>query len=262
MTALCTLAPSRGTPSPTLRTPASCKRSSPASFAAAALLRSLPSGSQSRLLSALLYIFYRTKEITRDTPRRTHVRGKTREFLLMKKGRRLSAGSGFYGSCLFQHLFFAIYQGIDVVRSQFKPVSMGNRIGRTRFYAIPAKNAARVIDVVHRSVPLSCGDAVRIGVLRRLNIDAIRRAGRRAKETSHALFEPVFVPVQHVNSAIPRLEMHWFVWIVLRDRFPEHVPERHAEPFEHGVERLDHFPKRGCHIRKSIRHLSTPANGR
>lgn len=139
------------------------------------------------------------------------------------------------------HLLFAVDQRIDIVGRQFKSVSVRDRIGRACFYAIPAENAARVVDVVHRRVPLSCGDAVRIGIFRCLDVNAIRGAGGSAKEASDALFQAILIAVQHVNAAIARLKMYRFVRVVLRHRLAEHIFERDAEAFHHRGECREHF---------------------
>src|SRR6266496_411645 len=79
-----------------------------------------------------------------------------------------------------QHLLLAVHQIAGIEGSQFKPMSVGNRIGRTRFHAIPAKNAPVVIDVVDLGIALGATDAVLRRVLGSLDIDAIRGAGRGA----------------------------------------------------------------------------------
>lgn len=141
----------------------------------------------------------------------------------------------------FEHLLFSVDQRIDVIGRQFESVAMRNRIRWARLYAITAKNAARIINVVYRRVPLSCGDAVRVRILSSFNVNAIRRAGGRAKEASHALFQAIFVAMQYMDSAIARLEMHRLVWVVFRDRFTEDILEGHAEAFDHRRECREHF---------------------
>src|SRR5262249_2269161 len=80
---------------------------------------------------------------------------------------------------------------------------------------------ARIINVVHRCVPLSCGDAVRLGILGSFNVDAVRRARSRAKKASDTFFKPILIAMQHMNSAIPRLEMHRLLRGVFLCRFSE-----------------------------------------
>src|SRR5215475_13560314 len=118
---------------------------------------------------------------------------------------------------------------------------MGNRIRRAGFHAISAENAARIINVVNGSVPLSRGNPVRVGIFGGFNVNAVRRACRCTQKASDALFQPVFITMQHVNSAVARLKMHWLMRVVLCDRFPEYVPERHAEPLHHRGERREYL---------------------
>src|SRR5690242_11095651 len=74
MIAVCTLAPSRGTPRSALPSCASREHPSVASLRAAAILSALRGNAKRRLLSALLYIFYRTLTLRRDPPAcRTHL---------------------------------------------------------------------------------------------------------------------------------------------------------------------------------------------
>src|SRR5690242_19123738 len=72
MDVACTLAPPRGMTLSALRCRASREHPFVASLRAAALLCSVRGNPKRRLLSALLYIFYRTLTLRRDTPvRRT-----------------------------------------------------------------------------------------------------------------------------------------------------------------------------------------------
>src|SRR5215475_3493295 len=141
----------------------------------------------------------------------------------------------------FEHLLFAVDQGVDIVRCEFEPVPVRDRVRWASFHAITAENAARIINVVYRRVPLSCGDAVRVRILGSFNINAIRRAGGSAQETSNALFQAIFIAMQHVNPAIARLEMYRLVWVVLRDRFTEDILEGHAEALDHRRKCREHF---------------------
>jgi len=147
----------------------------------------------------------------------------------------------------FEHLLFPIHQRIDVVRSQFKSVTVCDCIRRACFHAVPAEDAARIVDVVDRSVALAGGNPIRIRIFCSLNVNAIRWACSSTQKTSDALLKSIFVTMQHVNAAVARLEMHRLVWIVLRDRLPEHIPEGHAEPFHHSAERREHFAEWRSH---------------
>src|SRR5258708_8636086 len=57
-----------------------------------------------------------------------------------RKGKLASCGRR--GGFFLQHLFFAVPQGSDVLRSQFKTMSVGDRVGGARLHAIAAENAA------------------------------------------------------------------------------------------------------------------------
>src|SRR5215472_1761007 len=86
-----------------------------------------------------------------------------------------------------QQLLFAINQIRGVEGCQLKPVTVCDSVGRTRFHAVSAKNAAVVVDVVDLSIALSATYAVLGRVFCRLNIDTICRAVGRAKKTGHTL---------------------------------------------------------------------------
>ena len=146
-----------------------------------------------------------------------------------------------------EKLFFAIDQGINVVCSELKAVSVRNRIRGAGFDAIPAENAARIINVVNAGVAFPRGNSAGIGIFGGFDVDAIRRASRGAEKASNALLEPRFVAVQHVNPAIARLKMHRLERIILRDRFTKHIPEGHAESLNQCGKGFADFSKDGCH---------------
>jgi len=126
-------------------------------------------------------------------------------------------------------------------------MTMRDGVGRAGLHAIAAKNAARIVDVVNASVPLSGGNPLRIGVFRGLNVNASRGAGRGAQEAADALFQSAFVAVENVDATITRLEMDGFFGIIFRDRFPQHVAEGHAKAFYEGDERFASFSDDGRH---------------
>jgi hypothetical protein len=146
-----------------------------------------------------------------------------------------------------EKLFFPIDQGIDVIRSELEAVAVGNRVRGAGFDAIPAENAARIINVVNAGVAFPRGNSAGIGIFGSFNVDAIRRASRGAEKASNALLEPRFVAMQYVNPAIARLKMHRFEGIILRDRFTKHIPEGHAESLNQCGKGLADFSKDGCH---------------
>src|SRR5262249_29508768 len=81
----------------------------------------------------------------------------------------------------------------------------------------------------------------------RLNVNAVRRARYRAQEAPHALLQPVFVAMQHMNAAVPRLEMHRLVRIVLRHGLPEHILEGDAESLGERAKSFRYFTNGRCH---------------
>ena len=77
-------------------------------------------------------------------------------------------------------MLLAIDQRIDVVGSEFESVAMRDRIGRASLDAIPAENAARIIDIVDFRVALAGRNSVCVRVLCSLEVNAIRREIGRA----------------------------------------------------------------------------------
>jgi len=144
-------------------------------------------------------------------------------------------GQGAYGrSALeaFEHLFFAINEGIDVVGGEFETVAVSDGVCGAGFDAIAAEDAARIIDVVDLGVTLARRDALFFGVLRSFNVNAIGGAGRGAQKTADAFFQTHFVAMQDVNAAIARLEINGRGGIILGHRFFKHGFERDGEAFD------------------------------
>ena len=148
-------------------------------------------------------------------------------------------------------MLFTVNQRIDVVRGQFKTMAVRDRVRGTSFDAIATENATRIIDVINSGVALTCGDPVRVRIFGSFDVNAIRRTGGRAQEATHALLKPVLIAMQHMDSAIARLKMNWFVRVILRNRLPENGPEGHTEAFHQRFERLTDFTKYGWHKLKS-----------
>jgi len=126
-------------------------------------------------------------------------------------------------------------------------MTVRNRVGRASLHAISAKNTARVVNIVNASVTFARGNPLRIGVFRGLDVNASRRAGRRAQETADAFFQPAFIPVENVDAAVTRLEMDGFFRIIFRDGLPKHIAESHAKAFCERDERFSSFPDDGRH---------------
>jgi hypothetical protein len=66
--------------------------------------------------------------------------------------------------------------------------------------------------------------------------------------------------MQHVNSAISRLEMYFLVGIILGHRFSEHIAEGYAETLCQRAERLTYFANDGGHKLGVYQTLPCPAN--
>ena len=146
----------------------------------------------------------------------------------MKTRRPAGLRSGGY---FLEKFLFAVDQGVDIGCRQLEAVAVRNGIGGAGFDAIAAKNAARIIDIVDSSVTLTCGNSLRIGIFRGLNIDAPRRASGGTQKTADTLFQSVFVAVQYVDSAVTRLEMDGLFGVIFGDWFPQHIAEGHAKAF-------------------------------
>jgi len=108
-------------------------------------------------------------------------------------------------------------------------MTVGDCIGRTGFHAIATENAAGIIDVINAGVAFASGDAVGIDVFRGFDINTICGAGGSAQEAANALFQAAFVPVEYVDPAVARLEMHRLVRIIFRNRLAKHSAEGYAE---------------------------------
>ncbi len=70
------------------------------------------------------------------------------------------------------------------------------------FDAIAAKNAAVVVDVVDLGIALGAGNPLLGGVFSSLDMNAVRRACGRTQETCDALFQSIFIALQHVPAAV------------------------------------------------------------
>src|SRR5690348_16868854 len=91
---------------------------------------------------------------------------------------------------------------------------MGDGVSRTSFDTVATKDATIVVDVVDLRVALASADALAVSVFRGFNIDAIGRAGGRAKKARDALLKTVFVALKNVRTAKALLEACWPVGIV------------------------------------------------
>jgi len=143
----------------------------------------------------------------------------------------------------FQELVFPKDERIYVVRSQFEAVAMCDGICGAGFYAVTAENTPGIINVVNASVTFAGRNPLVLCIFGGFDVNAIRRASGGAQETSHALLQTLFIPLQDMNPAIPRLKMNRLVGIILRDGLADHVCKCDVEPAHEGDERFAHFTK-------------------
>ena len=97
-----------------------------------------------------------------------------------------------------EQLFFAVDEIGSVQRRKFKTVTVRDGVRGAGLNTIAAEDAAVVIDVVDLGVTLGPAYSVLRSVFGGLDVDAIRRAGRRAQEARNALLQPVLVTLQYV----------------------------------------------------------------
>ncbi len=125
-------------------------------------------------------------------------------------------------------------------------------VGRASFYAIPAKNAPVVINVVNARVALSAAEANNLRVLGRFNVDTVGWARCRAKEASDAFFKARFIALQYVSATIAFFQPGRTVRICFRDRGLKHLLERDAHALGDGRSRTEHVTD----IRHSVYRLA------
>src|SRR5208337_588060 len=144
-----------------------------------------------------------------------------------------------------QHLLFAVNQITGIETCQLKSMAVRNRIRRTSLYAIAAKYASIVVDVVDMSVAFGARNPFLGGVFRGFYVDAIGGAGGGTEETGHTLFQSVFVTLQHMHAAKAFLKLRAFqgagpVGIVLDDGGLKHLLEGDGHPLSDGSDVFDH----------------------
>src|SRR5206468_4334677 len=95
--------------------------------------------------------------------------------------------------CAGEQLLFAVDQVAGVERGQLETMAVRDGVGGAGLDAIAAEDATVVIDVVDLGVTLGAADAMRFRVLRRLDVNAIRRACRSAQEAGNTFLQPVLI---------------------------------------------------------------------
>src|SRR5687768_4011909 len=105
---------------------------------------------------------------------------------------------------------------------------MGDRVLRTRLDAKAAEDTSPVVDVVDLCISLVPPDPLLVGarIVLGFDVDAVRRAGRRAQVARNALLLPHLVDMQKMLAAIAGLDSDWDIRVLhgpflardLRDR--------------------------------------------
>ncbi len=129
-----------------------------------------------------------------------------------------------------KQLLFPVDKIAGVERCQFEAMSVRDRVRRASLYAVTAEDTAVVVDVIDLGVALGAADSLLSRILGGFDIYAIRGTGRRAEKTRHALFQPILVALQNMNSAETLLELSPLEWsrpvrVVLNNGRGEHLPE-------------------------------------
>jgi hypothetical protein len=138
-----------------------------------------------------------------------------------------------------EHLLFSVNQVARAESRQLKAVPMRDRIGGASLYAVSAKNASVVIDVVNLRVALRPAHAIFSRVIGGFDVDAIRGTIRRTQKTCDALFQPIFVPLEHMRATVTRLyartaQRPFAVGIIFDRCRLEHLRKRNAHPLGDG----------------------------
>ena len=115
-------------------------------------------------------------------------------------------------------MVLTIDEGTDVIGGKFEAVSVGDSVCGAGLYAVTAKDASRIIDVIDTSVPLTRRNSLRFRVFGGFDVNASRRTCRSAQKTADAFLKPILISMQHVYPTVARLKMYRFVGIVFRDR--------------------------------------------
>src|SRR2546430_8663696 len=110
-------------------------------------------------------------------------------------------------------------------------MAVRNRVGGAGLYTVAAKDTAVVVDVINLGVPLSAAEARLGSILGGFDVNAIRRARRRAQKAGHALFEAVFITLQNVGAAIAFFEARRPIRILLGNGGLQHLLESDAHAF-------------------------------
>jgi hypothetical protein len=112
----------------------------------------------------------------------------------------------------------------------------------TGFDTVATKDATSIIDVVDRRITLVHADTDfrRPRVVIGNYLDAFRRTGSGAQETSYTLLSSQFIDVQQVLTAITWLHGDWFVGILDRPFLFWNIGKGNAHPLNDGFSRFNY----------------------
>src|SRR5437879_8417026 len=120
-------------------------------------------------------------------------------------------------------------------------MAVRDRVGGAGFHAISAEDAARIIDIVDAGVAFAGGDALRFRIIRRFDVDAVRRTGGGAEKAADAFFQAVFIALQNMDAAIARLKMYGLLRVVFGGRLSPEIAKGDAEAFGQSRNRAANF---------------------
>ena len=159
-------------------------------------------------------------------------------------------------------LLLGVDQVLPVVVGQLVVVAHRQRPGRAGLDAQAAEDAAQVVDLVDRAVPLTGREARLLGVVAALDVDRVGRAGPGAQLAADALLQPVGVPVEHVPAVVARLGHLRLERVLLGGHLPEHLREGDAEALGRRGQHAVADGRAGCRRADGARPRRPTAGGR
>jgi hypothetical protein len=126
-------------------------------------------------------------------------------------------------------LLLAVDEGVDVIGGELDVVTVGDGVRGAGVYAIAAKDAAGIVNVVDAGIAFTGRDAIGFSIFGGFDINTIRRARGGAKKTADTFLEAILVALEYVNPAVTRCDAGGCFRISLRRRFAKHCPQGDAE---------------------------------
>src|SRR5712692_4811602 len=117
----------------------------------------------------------------------------------------------------YQQVLFVPHEIVFAVDGELVVLAHEDGADRTRFLAVSAEDAARLVNLVDGRVAGPGLD--RSVVLGGFEIDRIGRTGDGTQPAGDALFETVLVAHQHLLAAVPRVHRELLLRVGHRDRF-------------------------------------------